>query len=138
MPPLHQHPSPTTDAPGDASRTRHARYAGRRTGAAVVSVLVALAVGGCGGGSSSSPSAGPSSNGPSTGTPPVTTVVSIDKVAGTVHKPNRERFHRQASHLRAEVGQAVDAWFDGGFVGVGYPTDGLPRRVHDVHGAGEE
>jgi len=126
LPPLHQHPSTTTDAPDVASVRRHAGHGARRTGAAAIAVLVALAVGGCGGGSSSSPSAGPSSNGPSTGTPPVTTVVSIDKVAGTVHKPNRERFHHQSAHLRAEVGQAVDAWFDGGFVGVDYPTTDFP------------
>ena len=126
MPPLHQHPSTTTDAPDVASVRRHAGHGARRTGAAAIAALVALAVGGCGGGSSSSPSAGPSSNGPSTGTPPVTTVVSIDKVAGTVHKPNRQRFHHQPAHLRAEVGQAVDAWFDGGFVGVDYPTTDFP------------
>jgi hypothetical protein len=52
--------------------------------------------------------------------------VRIAHVAGTVHKPYRQRFHRQADGLSAEVGKAVDAWFDGGFVGVSYPTTSFP------------
>jgi len=54
------------------------------------------------------------------------TVVSIGEVAGTVHQPNRQRFRREIPHLRADVGKAVDAWFDGGFVGVDYPTTTFP------------
>jgi hypothetical protein len=89
--------------------------------------LAALAVGGCGG-SSSSPSAGPTSPPSATfgGDPPMATVVTIDKVAGNVHKPYHRRFHAHAKHLTRQVGQAVDAWFDGGFVGVDYPTHSYP------------
>ena len=54
------------------------------------------------------------------------TVVSIDKVAGNFHQPYRRTFHAHAKHLTRQVGQAVDSWFDGGFVGVDYPTHRYP------------
>jgi hypothetical protein len=54
------------------------------------------------------------------------TAVTIGQVAGTVQRPNRQRFHARAARLSADVGKAVDAWFDGGFVGVSYPTTSFP------------
>ena len=91
-------------------------------------VLAVLAVSGCGGSDSSSPSAGPPPSASTTfgGNPPMATVVSIGHVAGAFRKPNRRQFHQHARHLRQEVGAAVDAWFDGGFVGVSYPRDDFP------------
>jgi hypothetical protein len=88
--------------------------------------LGALAIGGCGGGSSA-PSAAPTSPGATFGgNPPMATVVTIDKVAGNFQKPYHRAFHAHAKHLTRQVGQAVDAWFDGGFVGVDYPTHSYP------------
>jgi hypothetical protein len=90
-----------------------------------VAVLTALAVGGCGGGESSTPSAAPTS-GATSSSPAVATVVSIDKVAGTGRSAYHRAFHTQAAHLTRDVGRAVDAWFDGGFLAVSYPTDSYP------------
>jgi hypothetical protein len=98
----------------------------RSSAAALVAVL---ALSGCSSSSdSSSPSAGPSSGASATfgGNPPMATAVTIGHVAGAYRKPNRRQFHRHAQHLRKEVGAAVDAWFDGGFVGVSYPRDAFP------------
>ena len=53
-------------------------------------------------------------------------MVTIDQVAGTARKPYHQRFHARAHHLTQQVGQAVDAWFDGAFVGVHYPTASYP------------
>jgi hypothetical protein len=92
----------------------------------VLAAAAALVVGGCGGGESSTPAAAPTASA-SGANPPMATVVTIGKVAGTVHKPNRQRFQQRAAHLRADVGKAVDAWFDGGFVGVAYPTTRFPE-----------
>ena len=127
MPPLHQHTSSTSGTPADPTPASRAGRRTRRTGAVAIVALAALAVGGCGG-SSSSPSAGPTSPPSATfgGNPPMATVVTIDKVAGNLHKPYHRRFHAHAKHLTREVGQAVDAWFDGGFVGVDYPTHSYP------------
>jgi hypothetical protein len=89
-----------------------------------VAAAVALTLAGCGGSDSSTPAAAsPSASGAN---PPMATVVTIGQVAGAVHKPNRQRFKQHASHLRADVGKAVDAWFDGAFVGVDYPTTDFP------------
>ncbi len=90
-----------------------------------MAAAVVLTLAACGGNDSSTPSAGGSPSA-SAANPPMATVVTIGQVAGTVHKPNRQRFERHASHLRAEVGKAVDAWFDGAFVGVDYPTTDFP------------
>jgi len=54
------------------------------------------------------------------------TVVTIDRVAGTVQRPYHRTFHAHAKHLTREVGRAVDTWFDGGFVGVDYPAHSYP------------
>ncbi len=54
------------------------------------------------------------------------TVVSIDRVAGTARSSYHHTFHAQASRLTHQVGDAVDAWFDGGFVGVDYPASSYP------------
>ena len=123
MPPLHQHPSRASGGTvGPAPRRR-----ARRTGAAAIVAVAALAVGGCGGGDSSTPTSGSSAPGATDGgNPPMASAVRIAHVAGTVHKPYRQRFHHQADGLSAEVGRAVDAWFDGGFVGVSYPTTSFP------------
>ncbi len=105
MPPLHQHLV-------------------RRTGAAALAVATALALGACGGGgSSSTPSAGSSGT---TAVPPMATVVSIDQVAGTGRSSYHQTFHTHADSLKRDVGHAVDAWFDGAFVGVDYPTESYP------------
>jgi hypothetical protein len=90
-------------------------------------MMAALAVGGCGGSDSSTPTAGPTSPSVTDGSnPPMATAVSIDHVAGTVHKAYHKRFHQHARYLAAQVGKAVDAWFDGGFVGVDYTTTQYP------------
>lgn len=89
-----------------------------------MAAAVALTLAGCGGSDSSTPSAGTPSA--SAANPPMATVVTIGQVAGAAHKPSRQRFKQQAAHLRAEVGKAVDAWFDGAFVGVDYPTTDFP------------
>ena len=124
LPPLHQQFS---DIPGGAiDRAERARgLRARRTGAVALAAAAALALGGCGGGDSSTPEAASTASA-SAANPPMATVVTIGRVAGTVHKPNRQRFQHAASHLRADVGKAVDAWFDGGFVGVDYPTTSFP------------
>jgi hypothetical protein len=105
----------------------HALRTRPRTVAALL-VALALAVGGCSGSSdSSSPSAAPSSasNSPA-GSPTVKTQVVVAKVAGNLHQPNRRIFKKYRKHLQQKVGKAVDAWFDGGFVGVHYPRDDFP------------
>lgn len=124
MPPLHQYSSGASGAADDRAAERPTARRARRAGAAALAATAALAIGGCSGSDSSTPTAGPSSS--SDATPPMATVVTIGQVAGTVHQPNRRRFEKQARHLRADVGKAVDAWFDGGFVGVDYPTTDFP------------
>src|SRR3954447_11185276 len=128
LPPLDPHPSTSpgahTDLPVTGPVTRPARRRVRRAGAAALAAAAALAVGGCGG-DSSTPSA-PPTTGSSSGAPEVATVVSIDKVAGTGKTSYRQRFHAHAKTLSHDVGEAVDAWFDGGFLGVDYPTSDYP------------
>ncbi len=82
-----------------------------------------LALSGCGGSDSSTPSAAPTTGSSS---PEVATVVSIDKVAGTGKASYHQTFHAHAKALSHDVGHAVDAWFDGGFLAVGYPTSDYP------------
>lgn len=117
MPPLHALPT------SPAARPR--RRATRRTGAAAVLAAVALAAGGCGGSSSSSPTTGPSSS-TAGGTPPVTTTVALAQVVGDLKKKYHRTFKAHEKSLRTQVGKAVDAWLDGGFVGVSYPTSDFP------------
>ncbi len=86
-------------------------------------VALALTVSGCGG-DSSSPSAGPTSPGSAIGPAPLGSKVVLGKVAGTIKKKNWKAFmkdHRKP--MLQQVGEAVDSWIDGGFVGVDYPRD---------------
>jgi len=102
----------------------HASSTRPRTAAAAVLVALALAAGGCSGSSSSStPLAGPTASITSKGggARPVTTTVALGRVAGNLHQPNRKIFAKHRKRLLKRVGKAVDSWFDGGFVGVGYP-----------------
>jgi hypothetical protein len=125
--PLHQRPS---TAPGrlrtHGSLTHPDRRTVRRTGAAALAAVVVLTLGGCGGGGGddSTPAAAPSSSG--TAAPAVPTVVSIGTVAGTGRASYRQAFHAHATSFTRDVGQAADGWFDGGFLGVDYPTGSYP------------
>ena len=47
--------------------------------------------------------------------------VVLGHVAGNLHQPNRRIFKQHRKALLRKVGGAVDAWLDGGFVGVHYP-----------------
>jgi hypothetical protein len=91
-----------------------------------VALLTALTltVGGCGGDDSSSPGTAPStSSSAGVGAGPATKVL-LGKVAGTIKKKNWKTFmddHRKT--MLKQVGEAVDTWIDGGFVGVDYPRD---------------
>jgi hypothetical protein len=102
------------------------RSSGRRRAPAAAALLTAVAVvaGGCSSSASSSPAAAPGSSGTATGdaSQPASKIV-IGTVAGNVHKPFRQRFAAARPDLEKSVGQAVDAWLDGGFVGVTYPRD---------------
>lgn len=96
---------------------------------AAVLVVVALAAGGCSSGDSSTPAAAPSpSQSQSATARPVVTKVLLGKVAGTIRKKSWKDFmahHRK--HLLNQVGQTVDSWIDGGFVGVDYPRHSFAR-----------
>lgn len=92
---------------------------------ATLLVTIALAVGGCSSSDSSGPAAetGPSNTGTGAAQP-VASKVLLGKVAGTIKKKNWKTFmadHRKV--MLAQVGQAVDSWIDGGYVGVDYPRD---------------
>ena len=52
--------------------------------------------------------------------------VVIGSVAGDVRGGARQRFAAARPALEKSVGQAVDTWLDGGFVGVTYPRDTFP------------
>jgi hypothetical protein len=88
-------------------------------------VTLALTLGACSSSDSSSPSAGPSETGSSdAGAQPVATQVRLGKVAGTIKKKSWKTFmkdHRKT--MLKQVGEAVDTWIDGGYVGVDYPRD---------------
>jgi hypothetical protein len=56
----------------------------------------------------------------------MSSTVRIGTVAGNVHQPYRQRFAAARQEVEASVGHAVDAWIDGGFVGVDYPRDSFP------------
>jgi hypothetical protein len=82
-----------------------------------------LAAGGCSS-SSSTPQAGSSSPAPSVaGGQTIASKVVLGRVAGNLHQPNKKIFAKHRKRLLTRVGQAVDGWIDGGFVGVGYPRD---------------
>ena len=132
LPPLHQHISSTSGAPADPAPASPAGRRARRTGAAATVALAALAVGGCGG-SSVLPAAGPTS--PSAtfgGNPPMATVVTIDKVAGTVQKPYHRTVPRprQAPHPTGGPGgrRVVRRRLRRGRL----PDAQLPRRLQDA------
>jgi hypothetical protein len=102
----------------------------RRTTVAAALVALALTAGGCGGSDSSSPQGAPSSPGASAtdgGSPPMATQVALGKVSGTIRKPYRKTFKKHRTSLETQVRTAVDGWFDGAFVGVGYPADSFPQ-----------
>ncbi len=102
------------------------RPSGRRGAPSIAAVLtvVALAVGGCSSSGSSTPAAAPGTSGTATGdAAPMASKIVIGTVAGNVHQPYRRRFAAARPQLEKSVGQAVDAWLDGGFVGVSYPRD---------------
>lgn len=96
-----------------------------KTTAATLLVALALVAGGCSSSDSSSPAAAPGpSNTGADATQPVASKVLLGKVAGTIKKKNWKTFmteHRKM--MLAQVGQAVDSWIDGGYVGVDYPRD---------------
>ena len=96
-----------------------------KTTAATLLVALALVAGGCSSSDSSSPAAAPGpSNTGADATQPVASKVLLRKVAGTIKKKNWKTFmteHRKM--MLAQVGQAVDSWIDGGYVGVDYPRD---------------
>jgi hypothetical protein len=93
---------------------------------AALLTAVALSVGGCGGSDSSGPDAAPGGSGTASGeASPMASTVVIGRVAGNVHQPSRHRFAAARVDLEKSVGEAVDAWLDGGFVGVTYPRDGF-------------
>jgi len=97
--------------------------------AAAALVALALAAGGCGGSDSSSPAApgSPTASVTDGGSPPMATHVTIGKVSGTIRKPYRKKFRKHRKALETKVGRAVDGWFDGAFVGLGYPTGSFPQ-----------
>jgi hypothetical protein len=90
---------------------------------AVALLALTLTVGGCGGGGSSSPSSGPSGGSVSGGAQPVATTLTLGRVAGNLHQPNKRIFGKHRKQVLDRVGKAVDSWIDGGFVGVSYPRD---------------
>jgi hypothetical protein len=100
--------------------------------------MLALAAGGCGGSDSSSPQGAPQSSpvasGTDGGSSPMATRVTLGKVSGTIRKPYRKAFGKHRKALEAEVRTAVDGWFDGGFVAVGYPADSFPRAFDTFTG----
>ena len=103
----------------------HPAHRRSRTTAAALLVTLALAVGGCSSSDSSSPSASPTTGDTGDGgAQPVASRVLLGKVAGTIKKKNWKAFmsdHRKP--MLKQVGQAVDSWIDGGYVGVDYPRD---------------
>jgi hypothetical protein len=93
-----------------------------RIAAAAGLVALALASGGCSSSGSSSPAAAPTTGGSQAGgVRPVASTVVLGKVAGTIRKKSWKVFTQHRKHLLTRVGQAVDTWLDGGFVGVDYP-----------------
>jgi hypothetical protein len=88
--------------------------------AAVAVAALSTSLAGCGGGSSSQ-SSGPSGDPDVGGAQPVASTVSLGSVAGNVQPPNKKVFKKHRKQVLEKVGKAVDAWIDGGFVGVSYP-----------------
>jgi hypothetical protein len=99
-------------------------------------VALALAAGGCGGSDSSSPAAhgSPTASVTHGGTPPMATQVKLGNVSGTIRKPFRKTFRKHRKALETHVRKAVDGWFDGAFVGVGYPTGRFPHAFDTFTG----
>lgn len=86
-------------------------------------VALALAAGGCSSSDSSSPDAGPTTDAATVGAGSVASTLVLGRVAGNLHQPNKRVFNKHRRETLAKVGQAVDTWIDGGFVGVSYPRD---------------
>ncbi len=108
-----------------------------RTFAAALLLAVALATAGCSGSdSSSSPQGAPSdttSGGGNEG--PAVSTVKLGKVAGTIKKKNWKTFmsdHRKT--MLKQVGEAVDTWIDGAYVGVDYPSDSFDSAFDSFTG----
>jgi hypothetical protein len=55
------------------------------------------------------------------------TQVTLGKVSGTIRKPYRKAFRKHRKTLETHVRAAVDGWFDGAFLAVGYPADSFPH-----------
>jgi hypothetical protein len=90
----------------------------------VLLVTVALVAGACSSSDSSSPSTAPSQDDTAVGgAQPVASQVRLGKVAGTIKKKNRKAFMDHRKTMLKQVGDAVDTWIDGGFVGVDYPRE---------------
>ncbi len=111
---------PPFQAASSRSRTRS-----RLTAAATLAALT-LVAGGCSSSDSSSPSAdtSPTTSLGGGNAGEATSTVMLGKVAGTIKKKNWKTFmkdHRKT--MLKQVGEAVDTWIDGGFVGVDYPRD---------------
>jgi hypothetical protein len=49
------------------------------------------------------------------------TTLKLGRVVGDLKKQYHHRFKSHQKSLRTHVGQAVDSWIDGAFVGVSYP-----------------
>lgn len=114
---------PSTPAPPHLPGTR------RVPGVAALLTAVVLAVGGCSSSGSSTPAA-PSSGASGTASgaaAPMASKVVLDTVAGNVHQPYRQRFAALRQRVTSSIGHTVDAWLDGGFVGVSYPRDSFDQ-----------
>ena len=95
--------------------------------AAGVLVALALTAGGCSSSTSSQPQAEPTSSATGGGgVRPVASKVSLGRVAGNLHQPNKRVFQRHRKRVLRRVADAVDSWIDGGFVGVAYPRRSFP------------
>jgi hypothetical protein len=103
-------------------------------------VVLALAAGGCSSSDSSSPESGPSRTESGGGdAQPVASQVRLGKVAGTIKKKSWKTFmkdHRKT--MLKQVGEAVDAWIDGGYVGVDYPRDSFDSAFDSFTGAARD
>ncbi|MGC4111059.1 MAG: hypothetical protein QM747_11695 [Nocardioides sp.] len=102
--------------------SRAPRQTRSRALAVVALASLSVALGGCGGGSSS-PSSSSSGDADSGGAQTVASTVTLGRVAGDLHQPNKRIFAHHRRQLLDQVGHAVGTWIDGGFVGVSYPRD---------------
>jgi hypothetical protein len=95
--------------------------------------VLALTVAGCGGGSSSS-SSGPS-GGPTQGAAqPVSATLTLGRVAGNLHQPNKRIFKKHRKQVLTQVGKAVETWIEGGYGG-SYPRGSFGSAFADFTSA---